>query len=81
MPSSSPRTLVSIATYNESENLAPLVREIQQALPDAEPLVVDDNSPARANAPITRRKTEYSRGARDPGVLGDPGAQIGRAPP
>jgi dolichol-phosphate mannosyltransferase len=45
VPSSSPRTLVSIATYNESENLAPLVREIQQALPDAELLVVDDNSP------------------------------------
>ncbi len=45
MPPSSPRTLVSIATYNESENLAPLVREIQQALPDADVLVVDDNSP------------------------------------
>jgi dolichol-phosphate mannosyltransferase len=42
---SSPRFLVSLATYNESENLAPLLREIQQALPAADVLVVDDNSP------------------------------------
>ncbi len=45
MPSSPPRILVSLATYNESENLAPLLREIQQALPAADVLVVDDNSP------------------------------------
>ena len=45
MPSSSPRSLVSIATYNERENLAPLLQDIRKALPDAEALVVDDNSP------------------------------------
>jgi len=43
--SSSPRILVSLATYNEQDNLAPLVREIHQALPDADVLVVDDASP------------------------------------
>jgi dolichol-phosphate mannosyltransferase len=42
---SSPRTLVSVATYNECENLAPLLQEIRQALPGADVLVVDDNSP------------------------------------
>jgi dolichol-phosphate mannosyltransferase len=40
-----PRTLVSVATYNERDNLAPLVREIRQALPAADVLVIDDNSP------------------------------------
>jgi dolichol-phosphate mannosyltransferase len=44
-PLTSPRFLVSLATYNERENLAPLLQEIQQALPVADVLVVDDNSP------------------------------------
>jgi dolichol-phosphate mannosyltransferase len=41
----SPRILVSLATYNERDNLAPLLSEIRQALPQAELLVIDDNSP------------------------------------
>lgn len=41
----SPRTLVALATYNERDNLEPLVREIQNALPAADILVIDDNSP------------------------------------
>src|SRR5205085_2435456 len=41
----SPRTLVSLATYNERDNLAPLVEEIHKALPGADVLVIDDNSP------------------------------------
>ncbi len=45
MASSSPRILVSVATYNEKENLPALVQEIHQALPAAHVLVVDDNSP------------------------------------
>jgi dolichol-phosphate mannosyltransferase len=40
-----PRLLVSLATYNESGNLAPLISEIHTAAPDAHVLVVDDNSP------------------------------------
>jgi dolichol-phosphate mannosyltransferase len=40
-----PRILVSLATYNERDNLAPLVREIRQTLPAADVLVIDDNSP------------------------------------
>ena len=37
--------LVAIATYNEIENLPTLVAAIREQLPDAEMLVVDDNSP------------------------------------
>ena len=39
------RILVSLATYNERENLEPLIREINAILPAADILVVDDNSP------------------------------------
>lgn len=40
-----PRTLVTLATYNERDNLAPLIQEIHQQLPHADVLVIDDNSP------------------------------------
>jgi dolichol-phosphate mannosyltransferase len=45
VPSPEPRILVSIATYNERDNLGPLVQEICKELPSAEVLVIDDNSP------------------------------------
>ncbi len=37
--------LVALATYNEKENLPSLVEAIHAELPDADLLVVDDNSP------------------------------------
>jgi dolichol-phosphate mannosyltransferase len=37
--------LVSLATYNERDNLAPLIGEIHERLPAADVLVIDDNSP------------------------------------
>ncbi|HEY7152364.1 MAG TPA: glycosyltransferase, partial [Gemmataceae bacterium] len=40
-----PRILVSLATYNERDNLAPLLAEIHKAVPSADLLVIDDNSP------------------------------------
>jgi dolichol-phosphate mannosyltransferase len=40
-----PRVLVSMATFNERDNLAPLIGEIHAALPAADVLVIDDNSP------------------------------------
>ena len=40
-----PKTLVVIATYNEIENLPTLVDQVQHHLPDADLLVIDDNSP------------------------------------
>ncbi len=39
------RTLVVVATYNEIENLPRLVDEVFQHAPDADLLVIDDNSP------------------------------------
>jgi dolichol-phosphate mannosyltransferase len=39
------RLLVTLCTYNESENLRQLIPEIQQFVPRAEILVIDDNSP------------------------------------
>src|SRR5262249_18922931 len=44
-PMSDSRILVSLATYNEHDNLAPLIQEIHSFLPAAEVLVIDDNSP------------------------------------
>src|SRR5260370_36705568 len=40
-----PRFLVSLATYNERDNLSPLVGAILEQLPAAHVLVIDDNSP------------------------------------
>src|SRR5437868_215307 len=39
------RILVSLATYNERDNLAPLIREIHEFEPTAHVLVIDDHSP------------------------------------
>ncbi len=39
------RTLISIATYNERDNLAALIDQIHEQVPPADVLVVDDNSP------------------------------------
>ena len=41
----SDRVLVSMATYNEHDNLAPLIQEIHRFVPSADVLVIDDNSP------------------------------------
>jgi dolichol-phosphate mannosyltransferase len=38
-------TLVTVATYNEIENLPALVEGIWQVVPEADVLVIDDNSP------------------------------------
>jgi len=40
-----PRLLVSLATYNESGNLQPLVETIRKFAPRSSILVIDDNSP------------------------------------
>lgn len=45
MYSTQPRTLIALATYNERDNLAPLVKEVRAAVADADVLILDDNSP------------------------------------
>ncbi len=39
------KRIVIVPTYNEKENIAPLIREIFKQVPDVFVLVVDDNSP------------------------------------
>jgi dolichol-phosphate mannosyltransferase len=41
----SSRILVSLATFNEHDNLAPLLAEVHKVVPAADILVIDDNSP------------------------------------
>ena len=43
--SNADKTLVTVATYNEMENLPELVEQIFHFLPEADLLVIDDNSP------------------------------------
>ena len=40
-----PRLVISLATYNEAENVEPLVAGIRDFAPDASILIIDDNSP------------------------------------
>ena len=42
---SEPRILVTLCTYNERENIALLVPAVRRVLPEADVLVIDDNSP------------------------------------
>ncbi|NND97371.1 MAG: polyprenol monophosphomannose synthase [Pirellulaceae bacterium] len=42
---SPPRILVGVCTYNEVVNVDPMVDRLRRALPEADILVVDDNSP------------------------------------
>ncbi|MFD7749258.1 polyprenol monophosphomannose synthase [Streptomyces sp. NPDC059694] len=39
------KVLVIIPTYNEAENIGPIVARVRTAVPDADILVADDNSP------------------------------------
>ena len=39
------RVLISLPTYNERDNLGPLIEEIHKVAPRADILVIDDNSP------------------------------------
>jgi len=40
-----PRTMVAVCTFNEAENIELMVAGLRQALPNADVIVVDDNSP------------------------------------
>lgn len=70
--STSPRLLISLATFNEADNLPKLVEEIHRFAPSADMLIVDDNSPdgtgqiADELAAADRRITVLHR----PGKLG-----------
>ena len=44
-PAPGPRVLVSMATYNERDNITPLLADIHAVVPQADILITDDNSP------------------------------------
>jgi dolichol-phosphate mannosyltransferase len=54
-----PRLLISLATYNEAENLEPLIREVRRHAPYAEILVIDDASPDGTGAVADRIRAEF----------------------
>jgi dolichol-phosphate mannosyltransferase len=54
-----PRLVVSLCTYNEAENLSPLVRAIRKYAPDADVLVIDDNSPDGTGREADRLVAEF----------------------
>ena len=58
---SADKTLVTVATYNEMENLPRLVEEIFRCAPQADVLVIDDNSPDGTGQWCEQRRAEESR--------------------
>jgi dolichol-phosphate mannosyltransferase len=59
--SNAEKTLVTVATYNEMENLPSLVDEIFRYLPNADILVIDDNSPDGTGAWCDKKGAEDPR--------------------
>jgi dolichol-phosphate mannosyltransferase len=55
------KTMVTIATYNEMENLPSLVDEIFRVVPQVDVLVVDDNSPDGTGEWCERKRAENPR--------------------
>ncbi len=60
--SASGRVLISLCTYNERENLEALIPELRQIVPEADIVVIDDNSPDGTGELVA------SLAARDPHV-------------
>ncbi|RMF93214.1 MAG: polyprenol monophosphomannose synthase [Planctomycetota bacterium] len=56
-----PQTLVTVATYNEIENLPRLVDTIFDAAPEVHILVIDDNSPDGTGRWVDQRAAEEPR--------------------
>lgn len=61
MSSTQPRLLVALATYNERDNLAPLVEAIRTRTPTADLLILDDNSPDGTGAAADALARQDSR--------------------
>jgi dolichol-phosphate mannosyltransferase len=59
-PATPPRVLVSLATYNEIDNLRPLAEAIKKTVPFIDLLVVDDNSPDGTGKVADEMAKEYS---------------------
>jgi dolichol-phosphate mannosyltransferase len=55
------RTIVVLPTYNERENVVALLRAVRGAVPDADVLVVDDNSPDGTAALVEETAAEQDQ--------------------
>jgi dolichol-phosphate mannosyltransferase len=65
--------LVFLPTYNEANNLPPLVRDLRRLYPDAHLLVMDDNSPdgtGQIADDLARQHPDHVRVIHRPGKLG-----------
>jgi glycosyltransferase involved in cell wall biosynthesis len=56
-----PGTIVVLPTYNERENVVALLRTVRAAIPDADVLVVDDNSPDGTAALVEETAAEQDQ--------------------
>jgi dolichol-phosphate mannosyltransferase len=54
------RTLIVVPTYDEAENIETLLRRVLECVPDAQVLVVDDNSPDGTGR-LVARHPDYGR--------------------
>ena len=61
MAARSKRLLIALATFNERDNLAPLVAEILRWMPLADVLITDDNSPDGTGAVADALAAEHTR--------------------
>ena len=55
------RVLIIVPTFNEAQNIAPLVKEIFKASPGSDVLVVDDNSPDGTREEVKKAQIGESR--------------------
>jgi len=55
------RTVVVLPTYNEADNIVRFLRAVREAAPDADVLVVDDNSPDGTAALAEETASELGR--------------------
>ena len=67
-----PRTLIVTPTYNEKDNLPRFIDAVRSAWPDADLMVVDDNSPdgTGAMADASAAKDDHVKVMHRPGKLG-----------
>lgn len=63
------RLLITLATYNEIENLPRLVAELRSIVPEADILVVDDHSPDGTGAWVAQQQQSESQANRSQGRL------------
>jgi dolichol-phosphate mannosyltransferase len=56
-----PRTVVVLPTYNERENVEPLLVAVRRSVPEADVLVVDDNSPDGTAAIVEEAAAELGQ--------------------